>query len=158
MPKPRFTLVCDSPDATAHAARTLAQMLRPGDTVLLSGDLGTGKTHFARAAIQSLLDMPEDVPSPSYTLVQTYPGRHGEIWHADLYRLGDISEVVELGLEDAFDTAITLIEWPDRLGDLTPAQALSIGIEAQEAEDARMLTFEWSDPKWPDKLKGLRHD
>ena len=158
MPETSFTLVCDSPDATAHAARALAEMLRPGDTVLLSGDLGTGKTHFARAAIQSMLDEPEDVPSPSYTLVQTYPGRHGEIWHADLYRLGDISELVELGLEDAFDTAITLIEWPDRLGDLAPAQALTIGIEAQDDEDARMLTFAWSDPNWPDKLKGLRHD
>ena len=158
MPETRFTLTCNSPDAAACAARALAEMLRPGDTVLLSGAVGAGKTHFARAAIQSLLEMPEDVPSPSYTLVQTYPGRHGDIWHADLYRLGDVSELVELGLEDAFETAITLIEWPDRLGDLTPAQALSIGIEAQDDEDARMLTLEWRDPKWPDKLKGLRHD
>ncbi len=158
MPETRFTLSCDSPDATARAARMLAAALRPGDTVLLSGDVGAGKTHFARAAIRSLLSAPEDVPSPSYTLVQTYPGRHGDIWHADLYRLVDVSELVELGLEDAFENAIVLVEWPDRLGDLAPPRALWIGIDAPGGDDQRVLTFAWRDPKWPGKLTEVPRD
>ena len=68
-------------------AAALARRLVPGDTVLLEGDVGAGKTHFARGVILALLDVPEDIPSPTYTLVQTYDGRTGEIWHADLYRL-----------------------------------------------------------------------
>ena len=63
-------------------------MLKPGDTVLLEGDIGAGKTHIARQLIQSLQDRPEDVPSPTFTLIQTYDTRAGEIWHADLYRPG----------------------------------------------------------------------
>lgn len=153
----RFTLTCECPEATARAARALAARLRPGDTVLLAGPVGAGKTHFARAAIQSLLRAPEDVPSPSYTLVQTYPGRWGEIWHADLYRLGEVSELVELGLEDAFETAITLVEWPDRLGGLTPPQALRIRFEAPDDDDLRILAFDWTDDKWPEKLAPVRH-
>ena len=94
--------------------------------ILLDGQIGAGKTHFARALIQSLLPVPEDVPSPTYTLVQVYPGPGFEIWHADLYRLSGPDEVHELGLEDAFETALCLIEWPERLGHLTPKSALSV--------------------------------
>ena len=107
--------------ATTELAQRIARILLPGDVILLEGPIGAGKTHFARSLIQSLMPVPEDVPSPTYTLVQSYPGRQGEIWHADLYRLGNTNELVELGLDVAFETAFCLIEWPDRLGDLTPA-------------------------------------
>lgn len=152
-----LTLTCDSPDATDRVARTLAQNLAPGDTILLSGDVGAGKTHFTRCAILSLLDMPEDVPSPTYTLVQTYHARPGEIWHADLYRLTHVSEIEELGLDAAFTDAICLIEWPDRLGPLTPAHALTIAFTAPGPEDQRTLAFSWFDPKWSNKLESLSH-
>ena len=136
------------PDDTAAVAVRLAPHLRPGDCILLTGTLGTGKTHFARALIQKRLsdsELWEDVPSPTYTLVQTYDDRKSEIWHADLYRLTDPNEIIELGLDEAFDTAITLIEWPDRLGSLTPKGALQITLAMDG--DARTLTATWDDPR-----------
>jgi tRNA threonylcarbamoyladenosine biosynthesis protein TsaE len=114
------------PDATAALGRALAGRLGAGDAVLLQGGLGAGKTHLARALIQSLLLVPEDVPSPSFTLVQTYGAGNLEIWHADLYRLAAAEEVAELGLDAAFGAALVLVEWPDRLGPATPPQALTL--------------------------------
>ncbi len=146
-----FTSVC--PDQTCAVAQRLAPLLRPGDTLLLAGDIGAGKTHFARCLIQSLLVAPEDVPSPTYTLVQSYPSREGEIWHADLYRLTDTNEVFELGLVDAFDSAICLIEWPDRLGDLTPKNALCLTLSTRADPNTRLLTFEWQDSAWSARVK-----
>lgn len=128
-------------------------MLRAGDTVLLHGPIGAGKTHFARALIQSCLAEPEDVPSPTFTLVQTYETPYVEIWHADLYRISDPDDVVELGLTDAFENQICLVEWPDRLGPLVPANALTIDIEPNENDlDQRVLNLSWADPKW-EKLR-----
>ena len=142
-----------SADETAALAKRLAANLGSGDTILLTGDVGAGKTHFARALIQSRLPHPEDVPSPTFTLVQTYDTADGaEIWHADLYRLTDPSEIEELGLIDAMQSAICLIEWPDRLGSLRPSAALDITLETTGPEDHRALTARWSDPRWDSKL------
>jgi tRNA threonylcarbamoyladenosine biosynthesis protein TsaE len=139
-------------------AGAIAPRLGPGDVLLLGGGVGAGKTHFARALIQSRLCTPEDVPSPTYTLVQCYAGKTCEIWHADLYRLGDPAEVIELGLTEAFDTAICLVEWPDRLGDLTPEKALSLEFAPGSSDEARHLTMSWSDPRWTDRIAGLCDD
>ncbi len=136
-------------------ACALAPHLRTGDTILLSGDVGAGKTHFARAIIQASLDILEDVPSPTYTLVQTYPGQWGEIWHADLYRLTSTQEIEELGLLQAFDEAICLVEWPDRLDDLAPSQALGITLSSGDHDNARRIDLRWNDPRWRDMLEGL---
>ncbi|HEY9040288.1 MAG TPA: tRNA (adenosine(37)-N6)-threonylcarbamoyltransferase complex ATPase subunit type 1 TsaE [Roseovarius sp.] len=152
------TLTSDGPDQTCAIAQWLAPLLVPGDVLLLSGDIGAGKTHFARCLIQSLLEVPEDVPSPTYTLVQSYPGRDAEIWHADLYRLSDRNEVFELGLIDAFDSAICLVEWPDRLGDLAPDDALNLTLEAIANPDARLLTFEWRAPAWTARIEDSTND
>ena len=117
--------------ATTRLGAALANLMRPGDTLLLHGPIGVGKTHLARALIQSRLGRLEDVPSPSFTLVQTYAADGVDIWHADLYRLSHPDEVLELGLEDAFTTAICLIEWPDRLGKSTPKNSLNITLFAE---------------------------
>lgn len=114
--------------ATTALGALLATLLRAGDTVLLSGGIGAGKTHLARAFIQAKLGRAEEVPSPTFTLVQTYDADDCEIWHADLYRLSHPDEVLELGLEAAFETAICFIEWPERLGDLAPESALKLSL------------------------------
>lgn len=120
-----------SPEATDALAARLAPDLRAGDTILLDGPIGAGKTHFARALIHARLGPDEEVPSPTFTLVQTYGTGADEIWHADLYRLGGPDEALELGLVDAFDTAICLVEWPDRLGELRPDGALTLRFAAR---------------------------
>ena len=138
---------------TADIAIRLGGELLTGDVVLLSGDIGTGKTHFARHLIQSLQDVPEDVPSPSFTLVQTYETRLGEVWHADLYRLSSPGDVEELGLADAFGTSICLIEWPDRMGVAMPSDALFIQFDLGDKETDRELTFSWTAERWEKHLK-----
>ncbi|SFS84049.1 tRNA threonylcarbamoyladenosine biosynthesis protein TsaE [Sulfitobacter marinus] len=142
-------------EETSQAARALGAGLTAGDTILLTGDVGAGKTHFARSLIQSLLTTPEDVPSPTFTLVQTYDTSAGTIWHADLYRLTSTFEIEELGLSDAFQDAICLVEWPDRLGDLKPKDALEIALETT-GDDSRILTASWDGDKWGPKLKSWR--
>jgi tRNA threonylcarbamoyladenosine biosynthesis protein TsaE len=142
-----------SPEDTAHLAERLGQHLRAGDCVLLSGGIGAGKSHFARSLILSRLSEPEDVPSPTFTLVQSYDLPETELWHADLYRLGDPDQIIELGLLDAFQTAICLIEWPDRLGDLTPPDALHIQIDDPAKDDTRTITVTWSDERWTSLVK-----
>lgn len=139
----------NSPEDTARLAAQIAGALRPGDCLLLEGVIGAGKTHFARHLIQSLMEVPEDVPSPTFTLVQTYDVPAGELWHTDLYRLSSLDELEELGLTQAFDSAICLVEWPDRLAELTPAHALHLTLALDpEHEDRRHLTLRWSDEKW----------
>lgn len=155
MHQTRRTCLLNSPDATCRLAQALAPRLRAGDVLLLEGDVGAGKTHFARCLIQALLPVPEDVPSPTYTLVQTYPGPGTEIWHADLYRLGHIDEIEELGLSEAFGQAICLVEWPDRLGDLAPEQALTLTLTPRDRPDHRRLDLHWTDPAWTGRLEGL---
>ena len=149
------TLVFEHPDDTARFAADLGQRLGPGDVLLLEGDVGAGKTHFARALIRALQEHPEDVPSPTFTLVQTYDTRRGEVWHADLYRLSGAQEIEELGLAEAFTTAICLVEWPDRLGPLTPAAALMLQFRQGSAEDARNVTATWDDSRWTALLEAV---
>lgn len=144
------------PLATADIATTFAadisRYLRGGDCLLLSGVVGAGKTHFARSLIQSLMvkdGTVEDVPSPTFTLVQVYETSAGEVWHSDLYRLSNVDEVIELGLEGAFDDAITLVEWPDRLGPYTPARHLALAFTIPDIDsETRVLTIDVAGPNW----------
>lgn len=145
--KRRITL--SSPDNTAALAQALAAHLKAGDTLLLSGPIGAGKTTFARALIQERLSQAglwEEVPSPSFTLVQTYNDGAAEIWHVDLYRLDGGAETSELGLDEAFRTAICLVEWPERLGPQVPDDALALSLEIG-SESERSLTASASGPR-----------
>ncbi|MGR3792667.1 tRNA (adenosine(37)-N6)-threonylcarbamoyltransferase complex ATPase subunit type 1 TsaE [Vannielia sp. SX4] len=138
-----LTLHLASPEHTARLAAAVAPVLGAGDVLLLSGPVGAGKSHFARALIRWQMErvgVVEDVPSPTFTLIQTYPLPDGEIWHADLYRLSSADEVEELGLSAAFEDAICLVEWPDRLPE-PPKGALRLEFSNSDAPDARSLVI-----------------
>ena len=141
MAKTRINLA-DETDMQAFAAK-LARLVQAGDVILLHGTLGMGKSALARALIRTRARAPEhEVPSPTFTLVQIYEFDTGpDIWHFDLYRLSDPEEVHELNIEDAFAEGVSLIEWPDRLGHLTPDVRLDIYIESGTNPNARVLTL-----------------
>ena len=124
----------DLPDlaATARLAATVAALARPGDTILLQGPLGAGKTEFARAFLRVASGEPAlEVPSPTFTLVQSYATRLGTVHHFDLWRLDRPAALAELGWDEARDD-IVLVEWPDRLGPLRPPDALTIALRPAE--------------------------
>ena len=146
------TLISNGPLETKAIALRIRENLQNGDIVLLKGEIGAGKSHFARSLIQAAMDKVEEVPSPTFTLVQTYDTVVGSIWHADLYRLSDQSEVFELGLIDAFGNDIVLIEWPDRLGYLEPQDALTIELVILE-NDKREVIFSTSSCVWEARLE-----
>lgn len=119
--------------ATETLGKALAGVLRRGDMVALSGPLGAGKTALARAIIRAL-GVQDDVPSPTFTLVQTYPvpGRGFEaVWHFDLYRIETPDDVWELGVEEALETGVCLIEWPDKWGEDLPRDRLDITLSVE---------------------------
>lgn len=151
------TLTLDLADeaATRRLGARLASLARPGDVILLFGTLGTGKSTLARAFVQALTSADEEVPSPTFTLVQAYEAAPADIWHFDLYRLERPEDSFELGMDDAFADGISLIEWPERLGSLTPRRRLDIALSAGDSEGARRATLT-SHSQWDDRLKELQ--
>lgn len=136
--------------ATESLAAALAALVRPGDAILLEGPLGAGKTAFARAFLRRLTGDPAlEVPSPTFTLVQTYDSPRGPVHHFDLWRLDGPSAMAELGWDDACED-IVLVEWPDRLGALTPTDALTVALRAT-GETSRAATL----TGWADRLGKL---
>lgn len=126
-----FDIFLPSADSTDRCAAIFARHCHMGDTLLLFGPVGAGKSHFARALIRQFFGPHQEVPSPSFTLVQTYTNPQIEIWHADLYRLGHSEEIIELGLEDAMGAALCVIEWPEKLGPNIPQNAVHIRLSPQ---------------------------
>jgi tRNA threonylcarbamoyladenosine biosynthesis protein TsaE len=136
--------------ATESFAARVAALAHAGDAILLEGPLGAGKTSFARAFLRAASgDAALDVPSPSYTLVQTYDTRRFRAHHFDLWRLDGPAALAELGWEDAL-ADLVMVEWPDRLGPLRPANALTI-ILAPTGEEARRAFL----AGWPDRIGAL---
>lgn len=150
-----ISLVLPTAEDTDHLGRVLAQYATTGDCILLRGQIGAGKSALARAFIRERLGPETEVPSPTFTLVQTYEDGDVEIWHADLYRLSDTQEAVELGLTDAFDTQICLIEWPELLAEMTPKTALDIHITVHDGHHMATITF---GPNWQDRLAEFSAD
>lgn len=138
-----YTKTLETAEDAAALAVAFSAHLKGSDCLLLSGPVGAGKTHFARSIIQAMMardGQVEDVPSPTFTLVQVYETSVGEVWHTDLYRLTHVDELTELGLDDAFETAITLVEWPDRLGSAKPERHLDLTFSMPDIEsDVRVL-------------------
>jgi tRNA threonylcarbamoyladenosine biosynthesis protein TsaE len=137
--------------ATRRLGGQLAARARPGDVIALGGTLGTGKSTLARAFIRALTSPDEEVPSPTFTLVQQYESDAGLIWHFDLYRLEKPDDALELDIEEAFADGICLIEWPDRLGPLLPRRRLDVTLDAGDAEGSRRVRLSATGP-WADRL------
>ncbi|MTI11120.1 tRNA (adenosine(37)-N6)-threonylcarbamoyltransferase complex ATPase subunit type 1 TsaE [Curvivirga aplysinae] len=154
--RPLYSLTLEDEAATKHIAERLGNVLVAGDVVCLWGDLGAGKSTFARALIQSRQKQAGQAPSPTFTLVQTYETDREDIYHYDLYRLEDENEVLELGIDEAFSEGISLIEWPDRLGSYLPWDRLDILLNhAEQGGDVRQIEIHTTHARWADKLVGL---
>ena len=137
-------IIVNTENETEKAATDLAASISHGDIILLHGTLGMGKTVFARALIRTLTGQTElDVPSPTFTLVQTYETPACPLYHYDLYRIEDPDEIFELGWEDALSEGITIVEWPERLGPYKPERTLDITLSSVENnQDARQILIE----------------
>ncbi|TVR97385.1 MAG: tRNA (adenosine(37)-N6)-threonylcarbamoyltransferase complex ATPase subunit type 1 TsaE [Rhodospirillales bacterium] len=150
-----LTVALADPAATETLARRIAPLAVRRDVLALWGGLGTGKTVFARALIRARTGRDEDVPSPTFTLVQTYPlpfPADCVIYHFDLYRITGPDEAWDLGFDEALALGISLIEWPDRLGDLLPQDRLDIRFERDRAGTNRIATVKGSEP-WQKRLR-----
>ena len=149
-----MTVTLTLPDlaATGRLAARIAPRVRPGDALLLDGPLGAGKSAFARALLRALAGDPGlEVPSPSFTLVQSYDLPGGlEAHHFDLYRLAGPADLTELGWEEA-RRGLVIVEWPERLGPLAPDDALRLSLAPGDAEDARIATLDG----WPGRLENI---
>ncbi len=149
-----------APNATRKLGCAIALALSPGDVVGLEGDLGSGKTTLARAIIQALSPWAGEAPSPTFTLVQTYParvkGRDLEIWHFDLYRVKAPEEAYELAIEDAFADGVSLIEWPSRLGALLPRDCLMVTLTTVGPEARRASLT--GDTRWHTIIRGIEKE
>ena len=142
--------------ATIALAKTLCQVVEPGDLIALSGDLGAGKSTLARAFIREALGDPEaEVPSPTFTLVQEYDHPQGyALFHADLYRLSAGDDIEDLGLEDEQDGAVMLVEWPDRLPVGWHNNVLDVALELRApGSGQRLLTLRFNAEAWKAKLQ-----
>lgn len=154
MTRDLMTLFLADETATCRLGQALAGLLRSGDVVLLDGDLGTGKSTLCRALIRAALGDPdEEVPSPTFTLVQVYDGETASYWHFDLYRLENPDDALELGIEDAFADGVSLIEWPQRLGPWAPRRALTLSL-THVPEGGRRVTLQ-GDAPWAPRLATL---
>lgn len=147
---------------TDALARALAGDLRSGDFIALAGALGAGKTTLARSLVRCFVPN-EEVPSPTFTLIQSYdvPGQSRDapgfrIAHADLYRIKSQREIAELGFDEALDAGALLVEWPDRMGTLMPADRLDIILEVDDGVEERRTKL-IGRGCWADRLRKLRH-
>jgi tRNA threonylcarbamoyladenosine biosynthesis protein TsaE len=143
-----------SADDTRELAAELAAVARAGDIVLLSGELGAGKTTFTQGFGQGL-GVTDPITSPTFTLMQIYPGRL-KVLHVDVYRLEHLQEVIDLGLPELLDDeAVALIEWGEAAEPVLPADFLRVRIEFGEADDDRVMTIEPVGRSWTGRALGL---
>tara|TARA_B100000700_G_C14484526_1_gene596688 strand:- start:6 stop:533 length:528 start_codon:yes stop_codon:yes gene_type:complete len=144
-----------SENKTSLFAKFLATISKPGDIYALRGTLGSGKTTVARYFIHSLIEKMEEIPSPTFTMVQIYDALLCPIYHFDMYRLNQPSDSIELGIDEAFAEGISLIEWPEHLGPFLPNNRLDICMYLGRTEISRKIEIIAQNQDWTDRLKQL---
>ena len=148
-------LATKSADDTRELAGQVAALARPGDLVLLAGDMGAGKTTFTQG-FGKALGVSEQVTSPTFTLVRTYSGRI-PLLHVDAYRLDSLQEVIDLGMHELLDEgAVALIEWGDIIAPVLPTDFLEIRLEFGQADDDRHLRLRAVGQPWSARMTALR--
>jgi tRNA threonylcarbamoyladenosine biosynthesis protein TsaE len=151
-----MSIATHSVEETRAVGRSLGAMLEPGDVVLLAGELGVGKTQLAKG-IAEALDVTEPVVSPTFTIAREYDGRIPMV-HVDVYRLDHAQEVLDLGLDDAGDDVVTVVEWGDVAGAYLPAERLEVRLEIVDVlggADDRIITISLAGPTWHEREAAL---
>tara|TARA_B100001057_G_scaffold490546_1_gene579041 strand:- start:818 stop:1306 length:489 start_codon:yes stop_codon:yes gene_type:complete len=139
--------------------KNISKYLNVGDTIMLNGDIGTGKTHFARSLINSRMVLENEiseVSSPSYNIVNVYDNISPIIWHVDLYRLNSSEEIYELGLFSFLDEVIMIIEWPDKMGNLKPKRYLEFIFEEINDINKRKVSIKTYGENWEDIFNSFK--
>lgn len=147
-------ILTTSADETRRAAAAVAGVVRPGDLLLLSGDLGAGKTTFAQGFARAL-GVTEPVTSPTFTLMHLYEG-DVRVLHADVYRMGALQEVLDLGLHEALDEGdVALVEWGDAASAVLPSDRLEIALSFGAGDDDRVLELRAAGPTWAERTEPI---
>jgi tRNA threonylcarbamoyladenosine biosynthesis protein TsaE len=143
----------NSPDETRTLARALGERLRPGDVLLLHGDLGAGKTTFTQGLAEGL-GVPEPVTSPTFSLLHEFRGGRLPLFHFDPYRLGGAEEVAGIGFEEYLERGgVVVVEWAERLEWLTPTERLEVTLSGED--EARVITLEPRGARYVERVRGL---
>lgn len=131
------------------------KILKAGDVMLFKGDLGTGKSTIIRKIIKSFVGSNVEVNSPTFNVVQIYETKYFNLWHFDLYRINNISEIQELGIEEAFNKGVSLIEWPEHLSFLKPKEYILISLQYDKKNQNKRLVNAYATPKWKFRIKHI---
>jgi tRNA threonylcarbamoyladenosine biosynthesis protein TsaE len=152
-----IAIVTSTAQATRAAGAALARLLRPRDVIVLTGDLGAGKTTFTQG-VAGGLGASEHVTSPTFTLVREYVSGRLPVAHVDVYRLTRAQDVVDLALaeSDAGEAGVTLIEWGDPVGDLLASERLRVELTADPVVEDRTIAVTWTGPSWEQRADALR--
>jgi len=126
--------ICNSLDDTKKATEYFSEFCKPGQCFALYGNLGFGKTTFAQYLIKILNPKIENIISPTFNIIQTYPSEIAEIWHIDCYRLKSADEFFDLGIDEAFSSCVTVIEWPEIIENLLPSDTIKIQFSKKDKQ------------------------